>query len=199
MYERYAADGPIPPDPAAPSTTPGPSRTRLRPTTKCLVVRDGRACCIRFAETRDPEGNPQGDGTAGTASEAGGAAGSANEDEPAGAGRWSLPGGGVEPDESVYAAAEREVREEVGLDVRAVTVLDAYSYYLEAEGGVERNLALVVQCEERERRAVDTDANPAAVEEIAAHEWVPLAGVGDRVIGAALGEILDRRVLGTDD
>jgi 8-oxo-dGTP pyrophosphatase MutT (NUDIX family) len=181
VYERYGpGDEPLPADPDAPGTSPDPEGTRVRPTTKCLVVRDGRACCIRFAATRDPDDERDGNG----------------DGEPTGAGDWSLPGGGVEPDESVYAAAEREVREEVGLDTRAVAVLDVYSYFLSTEFGVERNLAVVVRCEERERRAVDTDTNPAAVEEIATHEWVPLDEVGDRVVGDALGEVIARRADG---
>jgi 8-oxo-dGTP diphosphatase len=35
------------------------------------------------------------------------------------AGRWSLPGGRIEPGESPEQAVEREVREETGLSVRA--------------------------------------------------------------------------------
>lgn len=35
-----------------------------------------------------------------------------------GAGRWTVPGGRVEPAESVTAAVERELREETGLEVR---------------------------------------------------------------------------------
>jgi 8-oxo-dGTP diphosphatase len=36
---------------------------------------------------------------------------------------WVFPGGGVEPDETEVEAIEREVREEVGLDVNAHTRL----------------------------------------------------------------------------
>lgn len=157
MYERYgpAAWDTHPAAPEGPSTDPDPEACRVRPTVKCLVVRDGRALCIRWSN-----------------------------------GDWSLPGGGVEPDESVYAAAEREVREETGLDVRAIAVLDCYSYFLGRPDGVQRNLTTVLRCEERQRRAVDTDANPVEIEEITAHEWVPLDAVGDRVVGEALGASL---------
>jgi 8-oxo-dGTP diphosphatase len=40
-----------------------------------------------------------------------------------GRGRWSVPGGRVEPGESLSEAVEREVAEETGLPVRAGTVV----------------------------------------------------------------------------
>ncbi len=42
-------------------------------------------------------------------------------------GKWGLPGGGVEPGESVRAAIVREVREETGLDVEPVRLIGVYS------------------------------------------------------------------------
>jgi ADP-ribose pyrophosphatase YjhB (NUDIX family) len=42
-------------------------------------------------------------------------------------GKWGLPGGGVEPGESVHAAIVREVHEETGLAVEPVRLIGVYS------------------------------------------------------------------------
>ncbi len=40
---------------------------------------------------------------------------------------WSLPGGAMEPGESIDQAAIREVKEETGLDIRLIRVVGLYS------------------------------------------------------------------------
>ena len=70
---------------------------------------------------------------------------------------WSLPGGSMEPGESVEQAAIREAKEETGLDVRLTRLvgvyskpaLDALAICFEAEvigGSIEEATDEVVEC-----------------------------------------------------
>ena len=42
---------------------------------------------------------------------------------------WQLPGGGVEPGESMFATLQRELSDEVGIECRSAEMLDAYHNY----------------------------------------------------------------------
>ncbi len=61
-----------------------------------------------------------------------------------GKGRWSIPGGLVELGENVGDAMVREVKEEVGLDVKAVKLVDVFdSLTLDDLGRVQYHFVVV--------------------------------------------------------
>ena len=50
-------------------------------------------------------------------------------------GRWSLPGGHIEPGELARAAALREVREEAGIEAKIAGLVDVHEVVLRADSG----------------------------------------------------------------
>lgn len=51
------------------------------------------------------------------------------------AGRWSLPGGKIEPGEAAIAAAAREVREETTIEARLIGLIDMHEVINRADDG----------------------------------------------------------------
>lgn len=59
-------------------------------------------------------------------------------------GYWSLPGGGVETGERLEEAMRREIREETGLEVEVMGVLEVFERIMnDAEGRVEYHYVLI--------------------------------------------------------
>ena len=62
--------------------------------------------------------------------------------------RWSLPGGSLEIGETVEAGAVRETREETGVDVQPLRVLDVRNFIERKDGEVRWHYVLIdVLCE----------------------------------------------------
>jgi 8-oxo-dGTP pyrophosphatase MutT (NUDIX family) len=64
---------------------------------------------------------------------------------------WALPGGAMEPGESIGGTAVREVREETGYDVRPLYVIGVYSdpkhVFAYDDGEVRQEFSVCIACE----------------------------------------------------
>jgi len=84
-------------------------------------------------------------------------------------GQWSLPGGLQETGETVFAAAEREVREETGVDIADLVVVDFIdSIQHDGDGRVQYHYTLI------DVAARWTGGEPVAGSDAMHAEWVTL-------------------------
>lgn len=95
-------------------------------------------------------------------------------------GLWSVPGGAVELGEEVAVALKREVREESGLEVEPLSLIDVYDNIVREGGRVRFHYLLVDYLCRRTggdlRPGTDTtDARWVPVAELDGYEVTPLA------------------------
>jgi 8-oxo-dGTP diphosphatase len=107
-----------------------------------------------------------------------------------GTSRFMLPGGKLEPGESAYAAAVREVREEVGLDVDDLTLLGEFTADAANEPG--HLVESTVYVASLPLGAGGAGIEPAAAGEIAELRWTALAGAHDDLAPLLADHVLPR-------
>lgn len=100
--------------------------------------------------------------------------------QPPEAGRWSLPGGRVEPGETLRRAVRREVGEELALDATIGELI----------GVVERRGPEYHYVIADFHATVDANATPVAGDDAAACEWVPLNQLDSWNLVEGLSEFL---------
>ncbi len=100
---------------------------------------------------------------------------------------WSVPGGWVDDGETHLQAAQREVKEEVGLDVIAERVIDVTT-------GPNDAGSLTIVCIWVECSMVFPDQEPRNMEptKVSAVEWMPLVGMRDLPLFHNLSRFLDQ-------
>jgi len=99
-------------------------------------------------------------------------------------GRWSFPGGKTLPGETARACAEREAREETGLEVRALDVVDVYdAVFPPYHYAVADYLAVP---------ADPTGAAPRPGDDVEDAQWVPFAEVPAYDVTEAMECVLRR-------
>jgi mutator protein MutT len=101
---------------------------------------------------------------------------------PPDAGRWTIPGGKVEPGESFEHAAVRELREETGVGADVVEYL-----------GCETLLAGSVVYRIHEHLLVPTEPRcPKAADDAADARWAARAELGELQVAPQVLEVLER-------
>lgn len=106
---------------------------------------------------------------------------------PPHAGRWTVPGGGVEVGETLEQAALRELSEETGLSCRlgaVVEVLDRVQR--DADGKVEYHYVIL------DLLGTDPVGTLAAASDCADARWVPVGSLGDYETSDGLEPVVKR-------
>lgn len=107
-----------------------------------------------------------------------------------GAGYWSVPGGRVEPGETLHEAVVREAMEETGLEV----VVDRFLGYVERFGDELAPYHFVIL--DFAVTVLDPEQPPVPGDDAAEARWVPFEDLGDLRLVTGLHEFLtDQEIL----
>ncbi|MEX2643308.1 MAG: NUDIX domain-containing protein [Acetobacterales bacterium] len=89
-----------------------------------------------------------------------------------GRGQWSLPGGHQELGETVFEAAERETREETGVEIDILGVVEVVDNIVKGETGVDRHYTII------DVAALWRSGEARAGDDALAVYWAPIDGLG---------------------
>ena len=107
--------------------------------------------------------------------------------KPPRTGQWSLPGGAQHLGETVRAAIEREVREETGVEIGALTFVDVVDSITPDESGgrVRYHYTLVDMAADWRAGALEPGSDAADC------AWVPLDRLGDYGLWAETRRVIE--------
>ncbi len=104
--------------------------------------------------------------------------------QPPASGLWSIPGGKLEPGESLAAACQREVKEETGLEVQATTIVAVVERRIEGFHYVIIDYLALLKNQEIQASIAESDVADA--------KWVGLDQVCDYALVEGLEDIILR-------
>ncbi len=87
-------------------------------------------------------------------------------------GEWSIPGGKQEWGETLQETAHREVREETGVTIAGLRLIDVVDSIFRENGVIARHLSLI------DYRADWVSGEPVAGDDAGEARWVPVADIG---------------------
>ncbi|MGE5484454.1 MAG: NUDIX hydrolase [Ignavibacteriales bacterium] len=105
-------------------------------------------------------------------------------------GKWSVPGGAIEPGERAREAAVREVMEECGLEIRLCGVFDVFDNLVRDEaGGLQYHYVII----DFLAKAVEGEMRPGS--DVSEAIWVPVGEAGRMDLTRGTLEIIQRLAL----